>query len=298
VLQLIVTSLLTPEMSMSTPVLSWGGRCLTVCGRGWRGQACWHHRQDRRGSIQRLDLAVLVHAQHHRPLRRIQIQPHDIAHLVDEQWGLAQLPWFLPAVAVRTHARSARPWTVSTRVRPRASGSTSGWRWPEPFQCSRDHGLDLPVGDGTGTAGSWFVGQPVQPLGKEPAPPFRALLSAMPSVAAIAVLPRPSAAARGIRVEFLLGKTGKLKVLGVEDLVRASELACDNARLPLAKRRGGVSQQTAAPKVTPVATTEEKTSGRAHAVIQPTMAPRSCPTIAAVECPSDSTMSAAIRTSS
>jgi hypothetical protein len=44
-----------------------------------------HHRQDRLGAVQRLDLGLLVHAQHHRPLGRVVIQPDDIDDLVDNQ---------------------------------------------------------------------------------------------------------------------------------------------------------------------------------------------------------------------
>ena len=43
-----------------------------------------HHRQHRRRAVQRLDLALLVHAQHQRLLGRVQIQPDDVADLVDE----------------------------------------------------------------------------------------------------------------------------------------------------------------------------------------------------------------------
>jgi hypothetical protein len=41
--------------------------------------------QDRLRAIQRLDLALLVHAKHQRLQRRVQVQPDDVAHLVDEQ---------------------------------------------------------------------------------------------------------------------------------------------------------------------------------------------------------------------
>ena len=38
----------------------------------------WPKRQDRLCAIQRLDLALFVHAQHNRLVRRIQVQPHDV----------------------------------------------------------------------------------------------------------------------------------------------------------------------------------------------------------------------------
>ncbi|MGF6851352.1 hypothetical protein OKW29_000238 [Paraburkholderia sp. CI3] len=59
--------------------------------RDARGQ-----RQRRLGAVQRLDLALLVHAQHHGLERRVQIQPDDIAHLVDEKWISGELEGLLP----------------------------------------------------------------------------------------------------------------------------------------------------------------------------------------------------------
>ena len=43
------------------------------------------HRQHRLGALERLALALLVHAQHDCVLGRTQIQPHDIAQLLDEE---------------------------------------------------------------------------------------------------------------------------------------------------------------------------------------------------------------------
>ena len=39
------------------------------------------HRQHRRGPVQRLDLAFLIHADHHRVVRRRQVQPDVVADL-------------------------------------------------------------------------------------------------------------------------------------------------------------------------------------------------------------------------
>jgi hypothetical protein len=44
-----------------------------------------HHRQDRLGAVQRLDLGLLVHAQHDRGVWRVQVQAHHVVHLVHEQ---------------------------------------------------------------------------------------------------------------------------------------------------------------------------------------------------------------------
>ena len=43
------------------------------------------HRQHGLAAVQRLDLALLVHAQDQRAVGWIEIQPDDVAHLVDEQ---------------------------------------------------------------------------------------------------------------------------------------------------------------------------------------------------------------------
>ena len=48
-------------------------------------------RQRRRGAIQGLNLALLVHTEHERPIRWIQVQPHDVTDLIDEEWILRQL---------------------------------------------------------------------------------------------------------------------------------------------------------------------------------------------------------------
>jgi hypothetical protein len=55
-----------------------------------------HEREDRLRPIQRLDLALLVHAHHHSPLRRIEIQPAHVVQLVDEQWIARQLEALRP----------------------------------------------------------------------------------------------------------------------------------------------------------------------------------------------------------
>ena len=49
------------------------------------------HGQQRRGTIQRLYLALLVHTQHQRTVRRREIEADDVAYLVDEQRIAAEL---------------------------------------------------------------------------------------------------------------------------------------------------------------------------------------------------------------
>jgi len=43
-------------------------------------------------------------------------------------------------------------------------------RWP--LQGGHDHLLDLVVGDRAGSARAWLIGQALQPLAHEPAPPL------------------------------------------------------------------------------------------------------------------------------
>ena len=43
------------------------------------------HRQQRLGTVQRLNLALLVHAEDDRVIGRVQVQPPDGAHFLDEQ---------------------------------------------------------------------------------------------------------------------------------------------------------------------------------------------------------------------
>lgn len=49
------------------------------------------HRQQRLGTVQRLNLSLLVHAQHQSFVRRVQIQTDDIPHLFNEQRVLGKL---------------------------------------------------------------------------------------------------------------------------------------------------------------------------------------------------------------
>ena len=45
----------------------------------------WRERQYGLGTIQRLNLTLLIDTQNHRPDRWLQIQAHDVAHLLDKQ---------------------------------------------------------------------------------------------------------------------------------------------------------------------------------------------------------------------
>ena len=63
------------------------------------------HRQDRLGALQRLNLALFVHAEHQRLVRWIQIQSHNIAHLLHEERIARELEGF---AAVRLHPKQRK----------------------------------------------------------------------------------------------------------------------------------------------------------------------------------------------
>src|SRR3982075_1664176 len=67
----------------------WGAVALVVVGAALDLSGA--HGQQLRGTIEGLDLTLLVHAQHQRTVRRIEIQAHDVAHLVEEQRVAAEL---------------------------------------------------------------------------------------------------------------------------------------------------------------------------------------------------------------
>ena len=48
-------------------------------------------RQARLGTVQRLDLGLLIHAQNHGMRRRLDIQAHDVADLLGEAWVVGEL---------------------------------------------------------------------------------------------------------------------------------------------------------------------------------------------------------------
>jgi len=94
------------------------GLTLVVMGRALRDAG--QHRQDRRGAIQRLDLALLIDRQDHGPLGRVEVQANDILDLVDELRVGGELP-FLMAIGA-----PARPPARSKAVK--ADASRTGFR--------------------------------------------------------------------------------------------------------------------------------------------------------------------------
>lgn len=49
------------------------------------------HGQDRLSTIQRLNLALLIHAEHQRVIGRIEIQSGNVSHLFDEERIIGEL---------------------------------------------------------------------------------------------------------------------------------------------------------------------------------------------------------------
>src|SRR5579863_1156288 len=64
-------------------------------------------RENRLGAVQRLYLALLIHAQHHRPIWRIHIQSHDVSNLFDEQRIFGELEVLHP-MRLQSKARQMR----------------------------------------------------------------------------------------------------------------------------------------------------------------------------------------------
>lgn len=130
-------------------------------------------RQQRRSTIQRLNLGFLVDAQHHRVIRGIHVQADDVAHLRNQQRVRRELERVAP---VRLQAKRAphatdRHMTEAGRLRhlARAPVRRAARR---RLQRAHNHLLDLRVGDLARRAGTRFVEQARHTIGDEPRPPL------------------------------------------------------------------------------------------------------------------------------
>ena len=159
-----------------------------------------HHRQHRRGPIQRLDLGFLVHTEHQRLFRRIQVQPDDVADLVDELWVIADLegvdqvrlePECLPDP---THGRFRQPRLLGHR-RPRPVGGVGGLA----LQRGHHHRFDLLVADRAGSTRARLVGQPVEPFFTNRCRHLHTVCGHTPTSAATSLLDLPAAQPNTIR---------------------------------------------------------------------------------------------------
>jgi hypothetical protein len=135
------------------------------------------HRERRRGTLRRLDLRLLVHAEHQRALGWCEIEPDDVAHLLDEGRVGRELEGLRP---VRTQAERA----PDARDRGLAHPGAAGHRPRAPvrgalrrlLQRQRDQALDRLIIDGPRCSGARRVHEPLQPVpGEAPAPGRRCL---------------------------------------------------------------------------------------------------------------------------
>ena len=145
---------------------------LVVVGRALGGAG--QHRQGRRGAVQRLDLALLVHREHDGSLGRVQVQAADVVDLLDELRVLGELPESPGgAAATRTRARSASPRPGSARPPGHRPGRPVRRVLRRGLQ-GRDHDpLDLLVGDRPGPPGRGSSSSPSSRRCSEPVAPLR-----------------------------------------------------------------------------------------------------------------------------
>ena len=157
------------------------GAVALVVVRGAGGRA-GQHQQDRLAAVERLDLALLVHAQHDGALGRVQIQPDDVPDLLDEQRVLGELP-VLHAVGLQAerppHPRDRRLRHAGL-ARHLARGPVRAAVRRHRLQRLDDHLLDLLVAHRPRPARPRLVDQPVQPALGEPRPPLRHRRTAHP----------------------------------------------------------------------------------------------------------------------
>lgn len=112
------------------------------------------HGQNRRGTLQGLDLALFIDAQYQSVVGWIQIKPNNVAHFVDEQRIPAQLEGF---AAMGLQGKRTPDATDGGLVQPRRLGH--GSRRPMSrvgrlaLQSAGDDGFDFGIGDLAGWPG-------------------------------------------------------------------------------------------------------------------------------------------------
>ena len=131
------------------------------------------HGPERLRAIQRLNSRLLIDAQHHRVLRWIHVEPDDVPHLLDEQRVGRQLEGLH---SVRLQAERPPDPTDRHPTQPRRArhAADTPVRLParRRFQRSRQHPLDLRIGNGAGRPRAGLVIQSVEPLADEAAAPL------------------------------------------------------------------------------------------------------------------------------
>ena len=132
-----------------------------------------HHRQDRLGAVQGLDLGLLVDAEHHRALGRVVVEPDDVDDLLDEQRVGGQLER-LGRCGLRPKSRQIRP--IVDFDSPDLSAIDVRDQCVALRRCllqrRHDHVLDLVQSDRRRPARPILIDQPLQTLGQEPPPPL------------------------------------------------------------------------------------------------------------------------------
>ncbi|OPZ07324.1 MAG: hypothetical protein BWZ07_03346 [Alphaproteobacteria bacterium ADurb.BinA280] len=143
-----------------------------VVGTPRRNTGC--QRQNRLGSVQRLNLALLIDAQHQRLGRRGKVQPDDVAHLVDKQWVGRELECFL---AMGLQAKSAPDATDGGLRQPCFTRHVS--RAPVRrifryrFERLRNDGINTRIVYGAWRSWPGRVKQAIEPIHREAVTPFR-----------------------------------------------------------------------------------------------------------------------------
>lgn len=120
-------------------------------------------RQDRLGSVQRLNLALLVDTQHHGLERRVEIEPDDVAGFLNKQRIAGQLERFLP---MRLQSEGA-PDAADRRLRQSGFArhdARTPVRGVRRFLLQRlsDHGIDTRIADRARRSRARSIEQTVQ----------------------------------------------------------------------------------------------------------------------------------------
>ena len=94
------------------------------------------HRQNRRGPVQRLNLALFIDTQDQRAIRRRQIKADNVAHFLDEQRVARELERLTPMRLQAERAPNAPNgpcnFIISTLSPARACSNVSRWLAPAP----------------------------------------------------------------------------------------------------------------------------------------------------------------------
>jgi len=131
------------------------------------------HGQKRCGAVQRLNLALFVHAQNQGAVGRVEVEADDVADFVDEQRVSAQLK----GCAAMGLERKGAPDTAdaalaqSSHLGQRAGGPVRG-RWRLAFQGARQHAFHRGVAQAARRAGTRFIEQSIEAEKDKTLPPL------------------------------------------------------------------------------------------------------------------------------